>query len=112
MAEETKKVVEMERIYADYEDKFVHATIVYLGEDDVLYKDEELTIGVTKEELKELFLKGLVIKSGYRYERAIILLTDIVSGADYYRIMNPNVNSVLGYSCEYLEVETPEYEGE
>ena len=63
----------MERIYADYEDKFVHATLVYAKETDdesyeyILYKDPEYTVGLTKEETNNLFLKGIVIDLGKAY---------------------------------------------
>lgn len=48
-------------IYAKESEKFVKRVILYLnGEDNVLYYDKEFENGVPAEDLKNLFIKGLI----------------------------------------------------
>lgn len=63
MTEETKKPVKIERIYADYEDKFVKAIMLYSSNDAYLFYDEDFTEPVIADDLERLFLNGVVIKT-------------------------------------------------
>lgn len=53
----------MTNIYAKSEEKFVKTTIVYADADDGhLFWDEAKSVKMTKDEVLDLFLKGMTIK--------------------------------------------------
>lgn len=52
----------MEKIYRNYDEKFVAGVVLYLkAADSILYKESAYTNKVSKTELINLFKKGLVI---------------------------------------------------
>lgn len=55
----------MEKIYQRAEDKYVATRVVYLNStDSKLYYDSEFTTEVEADEMKNLFLKGVVCDNG------------------------------------------------
>lgn len=51
----------MNKIYERSEDLHVRATIIYVGDDDKAYEDPDCTVGISAENLQNLFLKGVVV---------------------------------------------------
>lgn len=49
-------------IFADAEEKFVKSTLVYASADDGnLFYDSKKTLGITKDELFDLYTKGMIV---------------------------------------------------
>lgn len=52
----------MNRIYPDADEKLVATTIVYADADDGnLFEDEKKTVKLTKEQVFNLFIKGMIV---------------------------------------------------
>lgn len=68
----------MKRVYAKSEEKFVKATIVYQGENNVLYYDTDLANQIAGDDLLELYLRGNLVVArssnlANSYERAVTI---------------------------------------
>ena len=68
----------MKRVYAKSEEKFVKATIVYQGENNVLYYDTDLANQIAGDDLLELYLRGNLVVArssnlANSYERAFTI---------------------------------------
>ena len=50
------------KVYANADEKFVKATIIYADINDTLYHDVDCTVPVLTTEIEELFLNGMVIR--------------------------------------------------
>lgn len=89
----------MERIYDDAKDKNVRATYIFgKASDTKAYADSGCTVQLTTSELKEIFLKGGVIKIGDKLYTALHYYE--TSGAGTVVYVNPKsgeaTTAVLG----------------
>lgn len=49
------------KVYADTYNKDVKAYVLYADEDSLLYADEDCTIGVTADEIFNMFVTGILV---------------------------------------------------
>lgn len=110
--------VKVNYIYADAEEKYVKNAVLYLGSvnggnlnpDDetsgILYYDPEFTRGVTKEELKNLFTKGLIVVIPFDGSDTWAIPTGYTAtdALPYGAVMIPGDPSYSCLTIEYLEV--------
>lgn len=70
-------------VNANYEEKYVKTVILYADSSDKLFYDKTAKVDkVTKEDLKELFMKGVTIIKNDVYYKPICLKTEGVIGYD------------------------------
>lgn len=82
------------------DEKDVKAVVLYPGTDSVLYHDEELTVGVAKDEMSEIFFLGAVVDA----EGALTSITGFSAGdADYATV---TAGSDTYYTAEYVPAES------
>lgn len=51
----------MEKIFSTSEEKYLRTTIFYADSNSKLFKDKAWSIGATKEEVENAFMKGLLV---------------------------------------------------
>lgn len=92
----------IERIYADSEEKYVKTTVVYASADEaVLTYDKEGTAKVTKDELFNLFTKGILVFMTDEYFKPVAYKETAGYGA--VTVVHESVDTVVAlnfYSAE------------
>lgn len=67
-------MIKKEQVYANVDEKFVKATVLYANASKALYYDKEAkTYKVTKADIEELFKKGIVVFMSDVYYRPVCL---------------------------------------
>ena len=72
--------VKVNYIYADAEEKYVKAVVLYAGSDNLLYYDETEEYAVNGADVLNFFLKGLVIKGENGYSICVNCWTNADKG--------------------------------
>lgn len=94
----------MNKIFEHSKDLHVVATVLYTKDDDTyLYSNSEKTEKISKSDLEEVFIKGMLIQTATGFVRPVSL--SVISGEDGYSSVSwfDGTALVVMYSKEYSD---------